>query len=124
MGRRLLAALVAIVASGVVAFAAIGDGSSSDDPAKPLGEEFGGSVAPLADCDAWNGGTRPRKLATIAAIRNQVSRDDTSVESPPLSDDEALRLFDGECKPSYAGGFRLYVLYSRAAGYAPLLRGG
>ena len=121
MGRRVLAGAVAAVAAAGLGFAAIGNGS---EKAEPLGDELGGSVAMLADCDAWKGGSRARKVATIEAIRNQVSRDDTGVDTPPLSDEEALELFDGECEPPYAGGFRLYVMYSRAAGYAPLLRGG
>ncbi len=65
---------------------------------------------------------RPRKLATIADIRDQLNRDDTGVDSPPLSDEEAMKLFDRACTPTYAQGFRLYVIYARAAGFGPLLR--
>ena len=83
---------------------------------------LGGSVAQLANCSDWSGGARDRKLATVADIRNQVNRDDTGIVSPPLSDEEALRLFDDECARPYAKGFRLYVLYARAAGFAPLVR--
>lgn len=90
--------------------------------AKPLGEELGGSVAQLATCGDWDGGPRDRKLATVADIRNQVNRDDTGIESKPLSDTEALALFDTECARPYAKGFRLYVLYARAAGFAALVR--
>ena len=92
------------------------------DRAVPLGELLAGSVAPLAQCKDWVGGARERKLATIDDIRNQVSRDDTSVSSPALSDEEALGLFDRACANSYAKSFRLYVLYARAAGFAPLTR--
>jgi hypothetical protein len=104
----------------VAALAAAGCGS--DEPAEPLGKKLGGSVAPLANCADWQGGSRERKLATIADIRNQVNRDDSGIESPPLSDDEALKLFDRECAQPYASTFRLYVIYARAAGWATLLR--
>lgn len=91
--------------------------------AQPLGEILAGSVAPLVQCKDWVGGERIRKLATIDDIRNQVSRRDTGVETPALSDEEALGLFDRACSNSYAKSFRLYVLYARAAGFAPLERG-
>lgn len=115
--RRLAAALAAATALGLAA-------CGEEEQAKPLGDELGGSVAPLADCADWKGGSRDRQLATVTAIRNQVSRDDTGVDTPPLSDEEATKLFDKECAAGYAGGFRLYVIYARAAGFAPLLRDG
>ena len=116
MARRSLA--IAAVA------AALGVAACGDEPrkAEPLGKKLGGSVATLVNCGDWSGGPRERKLATIADIRNQVNRDDTGIETPPLSDSEALRLFDRECANTYARSFRLYVMYARAAGWAPLLR--
>jgi hypothetical protein len=97
-------------------------GETAQKESEPLGAKLGGSVAQLANCSDWAGGARESKLATIADIRNQVNRDDTGVDSPPLSDDEAMRLFDRECGRPYARSFRLYVIYARAAGWAPLLR--
>jgi hypothetical protein len=114
------------VALVLVAALALGACGSDEGPkqrfAEPLGQKLGGSVASLANCSDWAGGPRDRKLATIADIRSQVNRDDTGIEAPPLSDDEAMKLFDGECAKPYAKGFRLYVIYARAAGWAPLLR--
>jgi len=110
------------LAAATVALALAACGKASDKPAEPLGEKLGGSVAPLANCRDWRGGAQERKLATIADIRRQVSRDDAGVESPPLSDREAMKLFDRECAQPYARSFRLYVIYARAAGWAPLLR--
>lgn len=90
--------------------------------AEPVGQDLGGSVAALADCGDWTEGSQDEKLATIEAIRAQVNRGDAGVDAPPLSDEEALDVFDGACAESFAESFRLYVLYSRAAGYAPLTR--
>ena len=110
----------AIVAAAVaLALAGCGD---EEQQAEPLGEELGGSVAQLAQCRDWVEGNEAEKLATIADIRGQVSRTDAGLESPPLSDDEAMEVFDNACSHEFAAGFRLYVLYSRAAGFAPLLR--
>ena len=120
---------VAAAVCATAAAALLGCGDSSDfredaGPApRPLGKQLGGSVAPLAECGDWKGGARDRKFATIADIRSQVNRTDTGITSPPLSDAEAMALFDNACAPAYAASFRLYVLYARAAGYAPLRRG-
>ena len=129
VARRIAAA--AVIAAAVALSACGGGGgdaasasaSGAQPPgAEPLGEKLGGSVAQLANCGDWDGGPRDRKLATIADIRNQVNRTDTGIDSPPLSDEEALSLFDSECAKPYAKGFRLYVIYARAAGFAPLVR--
>jgi hypothetical protein len=124
--RAFRAAAVAVALS--LGLAACGGGSDDDAAGerkvKPLGEILAGSVAPLAQCKDWVGGARDRKLATIDDIRNQVNRRDTGIESPALSDEEALGLFDRACSNSYAKSFRLYVLYARAAGFAPLERDG
>lgn len=118
-GRGCAAAALAVAAFGLAAC-----GGDDAEKAEPLGKKIGGSVAPLADCKDWNSGSRERQLATIADVRNQVSRNDTGVDSPPLSDEEATMLFDKECAASYAASFRLYVIYARGAGFAPLLRDG
>ena len=109
--------------SSLALTACSGGESGAERPAKPLGQELAGSVAHLAQCKDWVGGSRERKLATIDDIRRQVNRRDTGIQSPPLSDEEALGLFDRACSNRYARSFRLYVLYARAAGFAPLTRG-
>jgi hypothetical protein len=117
-GAALAAALVLTACGG----GSSGGGGGAGPKAEPLGEKLGGSVAQLANCSDWRGGARDRKLATVADIRNQINRDDTGIVSPPLSDAEAVQLFDRECGQPYAKGFRLYVLYARAAGFGPLVR--
>ena len=87
-----------------------------------MGEETAGSVAQLAQCRDWNRGTEAEKLATIDDIRGRVNAQDTGIDAPPLSDDEAMEAFDATCAPAHAQGFRLYLIYARAAGIAPLLR--
>jgi hypothetical protein len=102
-----------------------GDGDASrgrEREVKPLGDLLAGSVAHLAQCKDWVGGSHERKLATIDDIRAQVNRRDTGIRAPALSDQEALGLFDRACSNSYARSFRLYALYARAAAYAPLTR--
>jgi hypothetical protein len=88
----------------------------------PLGQEIGGSVAPLAMCVDWNGGSEPERLATVEEIRRQLAAQDSGVTVPELSDDEAEEVFDNACEPSWAAGFRLYKLYSRAVGFVEVER--
>jgi hypothetical protein len=126
--HRALASRGAAVATALVlslGAAACGDdenGADRDRDVKPLGEMLAGSVAPLAQCKDWVGGSRERKLATIEDIRAQVNRRDTGIRAPALTDEEALGLFDRACSNRFARSFRLYVLYARAAGFAPLTR--
>ena len=122
MASRLRVAAAALAAAAALTACGGGDEKAAKPKAEPLGEQLGGSVAQLANCADWHGGAYDRKLATVADIRNQVNRDDTGIESPPLSDEEAVQLFDQECAKPYAKGFRLYVVYARAAGFAPLVR--
>lgn len=110
-------------AVSAVLLATAGCGSDgAEEPAKPVGDVLAGSVAPLAQCRDWNGGSEDSKLATIADIRSQINLEDSGVEAPPLSDDEAMQMFDSACSNDFADGFRLYVLYARAAAFAPLTR--
>ena len=89
---------------------------------EPVGEVTAGSVAPLVQCRDWNAANAKEKLATIADVRSQINLEETGIEAPPLSDEEAGDVFDNACKEAYAQGFRLYKLYARAAGFAPLAR--
>jgi hypothetical protein len=120
--RGAAAATVVVLSLGAVACGDDENGARGDRDVKPLGETLAGSVAPLAQCKDWVGGSRERKLATIDDIRAQVSRRDTGIRSPALTDEEALGLFDRACSNRFARSFRLYVLYARAAGFIPLAR--
>lgn len=88
----------------------------------PVGQTIGGSVAPLVMCSDWKGASEPERLATIAEIRTQLGPQDSGISAPELTDDEAAEMFDTSCKPSWAAGFRLYKLYSRAVGFVELKR--
>lgn len=134
--RALAAGLGAIL---VLALAGAGCGSEDSDAAagagpdpdgavvdisgtEPVGEMTAGSVAQLAECRDWNGGTPEQQLATIADVRSQINLEDSGIDAPALTDEEAQEMFDRSCKPAWAQGFRLYKLYARAAGWLPLKR--
>ena len=124
---------ILLIAAGLALLLLGGCSSEKDEPepsaakqdvaaAEPLGEDTAGSVAQLAQCRDWNRGNRAEKLATIEDIRGQVNRRDSGFDAPPLSDAEAMKLFDAACEADYAQGFRLYLLYARGAAAAPLVR--
>jgi hypothetical protein len=87
-----------------------------------VGEYLGGSVASLVECRDWNEATPEQRLATIDDVRSQVNRQDAGIRAPALTDGEAQRIFDAACEPAWAGGLRLYKIYTHAAGFAPLAR--
>jgi hypothetical protein len=106
---------------GACLLTVVGCGDEGQPAAQPLGQSKAGSVASLVQCTDWNAGDEAEKLATIADLRAQLGAADGSVEPPDLSDDQAMQLFDNQCRASYAASFRLYKLYARAATFAPLL---
>ena len=112
-GATALALLAALV------LASCGSGSDPQPrAAKPVGEELVGSVAQMAQCSDWNAGTRAQRLATIHDIRQQVNLKDSAVHTPELSDHAAYQVLQSMCGKDFAGSFRLYKLYARAASFA------
>jgi hypothetical protein len=119
-GAAALAAGLALAAALALVLVLWGADSHSDDKARPVGKALVGSVAPLAQCADWNRGSRDRRLATLADIREQVNLEDTAVKTPELSDRTAYRVLDNICRKPFARSFRLYKLYARAASFAAL----
>ncbi len=87
-----------------------------------MGEETAGSVASLVECRDWNAADEGQRIATIADVRSQINLEDSGIDAPALTDEEAAELFDGSCKPSWAAGFRLYKLYARGVGFVAMKR--
>ena len=88
----------------------------------PLGPVTAGSVARLAQCRDWRGGSHAEKTATVYDVRSQINLEDATVEIPALTDEEAYGLFQRACSEDFTRGFRLYKIYARATGYALLAR--
>ena len=126
--RRLTVALAALVAA--VASTGCGDDdpaaskaaspASSTQTAKPLGKESAGSVVQFADCGDWRRGNHAERMATVAAIRGQLTPQRSRNAASPLPDDEAFTLLDDVCKNEALSSLRLYKLYVRMQGFAPL----
>ena len=116
---------IALAAVAAVLLAGCGDGG--DGPADPMGataqsvgKRSAGSVVQFADCDDWRRGTRAEREATVLELRDQLTQQSERSAQSPLRDERAYALFQKACKPDYAGSLRLYKLYVRAQGFAPL----
>jgi hypothetical protein len=113
-------AVAALGLAALLALTACGADDEREPAAKPVGQVLVGSVAQMATCSDWNGGTREQRVATIHDIRQQINLKDSAVQTPELSDDAAYRVLESLCGKDFAGSFRLYKLYARAASFAPL----
>jgi hypothetical protein len=89
---------------------------------EPVGPMVAGSVAALVTCRDWKGANEKERLATIADIRSQLAPQDSGIEVPELTDEEAAEVFDNSCEIESSGGFRLYKLYAQATGFVTLKR--
>lgn len=98
------------------------DGVVDISGTEPVGQLVAGSVAAMVTCRDWQGADGGERLATIDDIRRQLAPQDSGIELPELTDEEAAEVFDNACKIEAAGGFRLYKLYAQAAGFVTLKR--
>ena len=109
--------LLPLVALAVLA------GCGGDDPApaaKPVGDETAGSVVQFADCGDWRAGNRAERAVTVVHLRRQLTPTRSKTAESPLADDRAYALLDRACTPAYAESIRLYKLYVKMQGFAPL----
>jgi hypothetical protein len=96
--------------------------AASDKPVDvdPAGTSRAGSVAQFADCGDWKAATREERFATIADIRGQHTPQQSTTAASPLSDERAYEVFQEACSPEWADSLRLYKLYVKVQGFAPL----
>jgi hypothetical protein len=115
---RFVSGAAAVVAAAAAAGCGGDDGRSS--AAQPVGKEVAGSVVQYADCGDWRAGTRAQRLVTIERLRGQLTPQRSASAASPLSDERAYQLLDKACTPDFAASLRLYKLYVRMQGFAPL----
>lgn len=119
-------ALAAAALAALVAAAGCGDGGSEGQgsaagaSAQPVGAESAGSVVQFADCRDWRAGTEEERFATIEVLRGQLTPQRSESAESPLPDERAYEILDKACTQDYARSLRLYKLYVRAQGFAPL----
>ena len=131
-GAALVAALLLLIAAFVGCGSDDGGSAPEGDAqpdgvvdvsgTEPVGQMVGGSVAAMVNCRDWQGADEGERLATIDDIRRQLAPQDSGIQLPELTDEEAAEVFDNACKTEGSGGFRLYKLYAQAAGFVTLKR--
>ena len=123
--KRSLAPLLALVAAVTVVVGCGGEdeeapAASADKPAESVGRRSAGSVVQFADCDDWRRGSRAEREVTVVELRDQLTIQGERSNASPLADDRAYEIIEKACRPDFAGSLRLYKLYARAQGFAPL----
>jgi hypothetical protein len=116
-----IAVPTALVAAAILP--GCGSGSSTQ-PQVDVGPNVGQPIA-LADCNDWNRANTEQRLGTINQIKDFASgpvvgnnASDPSGTGSVLDDEDAYNLFNRWCGQSFARGFKLYRLYTRAASLA------
>ena len=95
-------------------------GEAAEKPAESVGRRSAGSVVQFADCDDWRRGSRAEREVTVVELRDQLTIQSERSNASPLPDERAYEIIQKACKPDFAGSLRLYKLYARAQGFAPL----
>jgi len=111
------------VVAAVALLAGCGGGPNTQ-PQVDVGPNVGQPIN-LADCNDWNQANTEQRLGTIQQIKDFAGGPivGNSASSPHgtgavLDDKQAYDLFNNYCKASFARGFKLYRLYTRAAAFA------
>ena len=100
--------------------AAAGDGHHESRQAASVGPRIAGSVVQYADCGHWRKGTPDERKATVEELRDQLTAQGYKDTSSPLPDKRAYRILNKSCAQGYASSLRLYKLFAKAQGFAPL----
>ncbi len=67
-------------------------------------------------------GSVKRRYATIEDIRGQLTPQSSRSAASDLSDEAAYRVFQHACAATFSDKLRLYKLYARAQGFAPITK--
>lgn len=103
--------------------AAVAAGCGDDDEkqkAKPVGLSSAGSVVQFVDCGDWQKATEAERHATVRALRGQLTPTRSQTAASPLPDERAFAAFNKTCASPGSESLRLYKLYVRMQGFAPL----
>ncbi len=105
------------LAAGLLAAAGLALAGCGGDSA-PADQGVGGNTPlRLADCDDWNGSGVDERLTTVRQLRDLNAGPNEAVRGPVLDDEQGYDVLEGQCEPEFAGAFKLYKLYGRAAAF-------
>jgi len=120
---RRLTSIAALAAAGAAAL--VGCGSSSQQPVDPGAGPHINTSLELANCHDWEEASTEERLGTISQLKNfaggpVVGNNATTPagRGAVLDDKKAYDLLNEYCKQQFAAGFKLYLLYQRAASFS------
>jgi hypothetical protein len=100
-----------------------GCGGSTSSSAPGAGPMVAAPAATVrsADCNLWRVMSSSERLRLIAGFKRFFGGpvDNGSGRGQVLGDKQATALFQGYCSQSFAGAFKLYKIYGRAAAFTP-----
>jgi len=132
-GGRIAAAAVAVAAvAAALVLAAVTSGPGARPPARHAGlaaapaqrvapaavAKIGGKALQSARCPQWRGATAREKDRVVATLAHVVGGSTPYGRATTLPAAVAHDLFDRACARTYARGFLLYELYTRAAAFS------
>ena len=114
--RRRPALSVALAAAALALGALVGCGGGGQPAEQGIGVN---SDLQLADCDDWNNSGADQRLETVKQLRDFAGGPVGNIDARGaiLDDDDAYDLLERYCAADFAGAFRLYKLYTRAAAF-------
>jgi hypothetical protein len=71
----------------------------------------------LADCDDWNSSGPDERLVTIGQLTDLNAGQSEVYRGAVLDEEQAYDILEAQCEPEFAGAFKLYKLYGRAAAF-------
>ena len=99
-----------------------GDSDNSKERADNLPQPTLPVALRHAECSDWRKGSVEERQGTVAQIREfarNLGGSSQRIEpNRVLPDSQAYTVLDRSCRQRYARGFRLYLLYTRAASFA------
>ena len=115
--------LIGIVATAgaTVALAGCGGGTPASKPVAQV-TKLPQATVQLADCNAWHALRPASRLQLLAGMRGVFGGQVDGAghgNGQILSDAEAAQLLSNACRPRWAGRFKLYKIYGRAAAFTP-----
>lgn len=106
----------------IIGAAAALTGCGGTKPAPPAQRALPEATVQLADCNQWHelrGASRAQLVAGMRGFFGGKVDGAGHGYGETLDDTQAQRLLDNACKPSWAGRFKLYKIYGRAAAFTP-----
>jgi hypothetical protein len=109
---------IGVALCGALLAAGCGDSDdAADRDSAALGSPDVQTSTRESDCQDWNAASVEDRQVIVKSMA-VYEGGATGTVGRTLPDDEAYELFERACEPQYAGAFKLYKIYARAAAFS------